>query len=320
MLHLDALRFIAAMAIMVLHFSLPLVDLAKVENLRVGVDIFFVISGYVIATLYGSKLEYRTFLRRRFARLAPLHVATALAFAGFALMRDVAGYPPADVYDFSCFPQSLLLLSSLPLCKTLSFNIVSWSISAEAMLYAAFPLFVLASRQRILLALFIVTLLAFLFLTDSDRPWYAWTRDWGVLRGIPSFALGVLFWACRSSLARLPGGLFWPAVVLMGVAIAAGVPGWALIVGGYATVALAIAADQRRAASPLTATLAPLGTLTYSIYMLHFLILTVGTAALKPLGLSEPVIIALLAATVLPASYLSLVHFEQPMRKWLGNR
>ncbi|MGZ7029869.1 MAG: acyltransferase family protein, partial [Terriglobales bacterium] len=85
--HLDALRFFAAMGIVVFHFKghLPLGGAqASFTTLRLLVDLFFVISGFVITYVYSSLStfrQYRRFLVKRVARLWPLHLATASAMA-----------------------------------------------------------------------------------------------------------------------------------------------------------------------------------------------------------------------------------------------
>src|SRR5262245_4033386 len=82
---LEGLRFLASLAIVVYHF-VPYTErgLAAPEfwsgQFSVAVDLFFVISGIVIANGYLGRTstwrEYGEFMRRRFARLYPLHVAT----------------------------------------------------------------------------------------------------------------------------------------------------------------------------------------------------------------------------------------------------
>src|SRR4051794_10264654 len=90
--HLDSLRFIAAMGIVVYHYKAH-VGLqgasTSMDGLRLFVDLFFVISGFVIARLYSemrTRQEYLHFLQKRVARLWPLHVATALASAGVGVL------------------------------------------------------------------------------------------------------------------------------------------------------------------------------------------------------------------------------------------
>src|SRR6185295_1034825 len=84
---LEAVRGIAALLVVLHHLSLnPGSLLAYVPLLQQGwlfVDLFFVLSGYVIAAVRAesppTSQAARRFLIRRFFRLYPLHLATLLA-------------------------------------------------------------------------------------------------------------------------------------------------------------------------------------------------------------------------------------------------
>jgi peptidoglycan/LPS O-acetylase OafA/YrhL len=98
LLHLDALRLIASVGIVVHHIVPFIDDGAGAEQLLMMsaplahfVDMFFVVSGFVIAFIYSNKIadsgSYASFMRKRVARLAPLHWATLAFFVviGIAL-------------------------------------------------------------------------------------------------------------------------------------------------------------------------------------------------------------------------------------------
>lgn len=87
MMHLDALRIVASIAIVAHHSkeyffdpSLKEAVYANTAGLAVFVDLFFVVSGFVIAHVYSQRMnsigEYGTFIKKRIARLYPLHVIT----------------------------------------------------------------------------------------------------------------------------------------------------------------------------------------------------------------------------------------------------
>ena len=88
--HLDALRIVAAAAVVALHYAEYAKDnaaahfvFAHVQHFNLFVDLFFVISGFVIARQYLARVDspddIKRFLWRRFARIYPLHFLT-LAF------------------------------------------------------------------------------------------------------------------------------------------------------------------------------------------------------------------------------------------------
>src|ERR1700676_1256947 len=84
---LDGLRGIAAIAVMLFHFNiffLPQARLPFVGRAYLAVDLFFMLSGFVMAHVYGRLLasSWRVhallFARARFARLYPLFAVTTL--------------------------------------------------------------------------------------------------------------------------------------------------------------------------------------------------------------------------------------------------
>jgi len=107
---LDGLRGLAALAVMLFHFNyffLPQARLTAivpfVSRAYLAVDLFFLLSGFVMAHVYGSLLasNWRVhavqFARARFARLYPLFAVTTLAMAiVFAL-----SHTPLPLVSFS---------------------------------------------------------------------------------------------------------------------------------------------------------------------------------------------------------------------------
>ncbi|QCP53828.1 acyltransferase [Trinickia violacea] len=81
---LEGLRGAAALLVVVFHMSLSVPYLNAARNGYLAVDLFFVLSGFVISSAYGARLtdvaQFRTFMVRRFGRLWPTHVATTLLY------------------------------------------------------------------------------------------------------------------------------------------------------------------------------------------------------------------------------------------------
>lgn len=82
------------------------------------------------------------FLRKRFARLAPMHYLTLGAYVAIGLAAPALGLSLSEPekYDLACLPANVAFLQSTMACPHLSFNFPSWSISAEMICYLAFPL------------------------------------------------------------------------------------------------------------------------------------------------------------------------------------
>lgn len=339
LLHLDMLRLLASCAIVVVHFrsnllafsSTPRPIFAMLGGLSVCVDLFFVISGFVISWVYRdslrSKAGYRTFLIKRIARLGPLHWATLLFFVVVGLLAAVTGVQLARAvkYDWACVLPNALLLHAWNICSGPSFNTVSWSISAEVTMYALYPLLFIAVSRRPLMFAVAVTVLLIALETSSVSPfWIERTFEFGVIRALPAFCIGILAFRYRNTLGRIAGARYWliVAIILFLVAMATGLPKAVLVLVAYAIGALGVAADMRGAVSGLVRRLAPGGRLTYSIYMLHpivqsLFIMLIGRKVLHLSGWAIS-LWTLLAFLVTGAfAYLSLIWFEEPARRWL---
>ena len=126
---LDGVRGLAALSVVFVHFGRlldPRVD-ELFHTFYLSVDLFFILSGIVLARRYElaiatRKMPVRQFFIDRFARLYPLHLVIVLAFAAFI--------PPA-MHDGRHITWSDLLMLNGGLLTTVSVNVVSWSASAE---------------------------------------------------------------------------------------------------------------------------------------------------------------------------------------------
>ena len=122
LLHLDLMRFIASAGIVFHHsheFFAPVAKrpylLDQTAGLALFVDLFFVISGFVIAYIYHERMnsihDYVTFLQRRAGRLVPLHWLTLLASITVWSMFGLLHYPTAHTPSFK--PECIAETASL---------------------------------------------------------------------------------------------------------------------------------------------------------------------------------------------------------------
>src|SRR3546814_1821356 len=86
----------------------------------------------------------------------------------------------------------------------------------------------------------------------------------------------------------------------------------------YGIAATALAADQAGHPNALSRWIAPLGVLTYGIYMLHPIIRSLGYPLMMAAGFESNLAITICGLFVLPAAYLSYVWFENPARRWIS--
>ena len=178
------------------------------------VDLFFVISGFVMASAYGDRLHGPAMLAgymvRRFFRLYPLHVVTTatvilaalavqsakwlLALGGLHLGNEQPFAVP--FFDLDYLGLELLLLQGVGIMRREIHNFPSWSISVEFWMYLFFGLSMLLVRTRWLRVAFSAAIVAAClvhFIAAWSSSQVPATLDvHGLPRGLLSFFLGVL--------------------------------------------------------------------------------------------------------------------------------
>lgn len=208
-LSLTSTRFIAAIAI-VLYHSKDQMGFIQLENYTqmlkgayVGVDFFFILSGFIMAHSYATQIKegrfvFLDFMKRRFARIYPVHFVTLLAFCGLGFLFYMLGIKPniPEKYALEGIPLNLLLLQAWGFTKEGTFNTPSWSISAEWLAYLlffpfSFILFRLNKFVALVLAIALLCIFYFgtPFITGDIMTGLA--HNLGILRIIPEFFYGI---------------------------------------------------------------------------------------------------------------------------------
>jgi peptidoglycan/LPS O-acetylase OafA/YrhL len=216
--NLTPLRGIAALWVVVFHFSEIVAKFVSTDKsllLTKGylmVDLFFIMSGFIIYHVYQQNFQsgvsarsFRQFIVARFARVYPLHFFTLLILV--LLVGATGGWN--EVQSKAAIPTNLLLIHSFGIHKIFTWNVPSWSISAEWWAYMLFPLLaIFIYRKKTLsigvLALSIIVIyLALMFWlprvnifdpTAPARQNLDVTFDYGYLRGIAGFTAGMLLY------------------------------------------------------------------------------------------------------------------------------
>jgi peptidoglycan/LPS O-acetylase OafA/YrhL len=123
-----------------------------------GVDLFFVLSGFIISYTYWQRFSvcsyntYRSFLWARLARLYPVHLFTLIASALLLVGVRVSGFVGAK--DFSTwtlgnFLANAMLVHAWRPHYIESWNNASWSVSCEWFAYLVFPLLVFIGLKKL---------------------------------------------------------------------------------------------------------------------------------------------------------------------------
>lgn len=162
---LTGVRAFAAFWVMCLHLMIVAALLLPASVAKVfvflsspgflGVDLFFVLSGFIISYNYETWFvagidwrRYGQFQRARLARIYPVHLVLLLALvvAVRGLGIDAAASTDASRWSTIRLVESLFLIQAW-LGHTDAWNAVSWSISLEWMAYLLFPVMVWAARR-----------------------------------------------------------------------------------------------------------------------------------------------------------------------------
>ena len=343
---LTGVRALAALAVVGWHASgfLTAVRFPFTHG-YLGVDLFFILSGFIISYVYWQEFErfsgrtYRRFIALRLARLYPAHVAVLLVFCVLLAIAVLFGdrVMPDDV-PREILAQ-LLLVHNWGVVERIRINVPSWSISAEFLAYLLFPLYVALFarlRSRWALAISIVAAMALCwFLLAVVLEWPVNTPGAPAnIRVVCEFAVGVALFRLwqGGQVAHLP----WTAIVAASVFAIALIGALTpprhdldyAIVLLMAPVIMGLASGAGIFSSILASRpFVYLGEISYSVYLVHALAILLVENAVVRFGVPEQFTDASRWAFSLSAIALSvlggalLFHVvEKPARHWLRLR
>ena len=222
---LDGLRGVAALSIVVLHAQRYIGDLTW-SSAALAVDLFFVLSGFVLAHAYESRLPSGPsfFIKARLIRLYPLYlIGTLLGVVEAILVLRYGGGSIQWTWEkfWTSLPFALAMLPA-PDKTIFPFNGVMWSIFFELFINLVWALFWRPLQStRILLgtiALSGIGLAASVYLTGTlVGLGVSWPRIvGGAFRVSYSFFLGVLFYRLHK---RLPLPNLPPLLLLISLPV-----------------------------------------------------------------------------------------------------
>lgn len=305
---INGLRGPGALAIAFAHFGIATdaISVRHLEPVALLVDLFFVLSGLVIAQAYSAKLTRASaipeYIVRRFGRIWPVQVATLALLVAYELAKvalqvssgrtfSSPPFDPEGINLVQAIPTNLLLIQSLGIHDRETWNFPSWSLSVELVTYVLFAGFCLLRPRprRVLVLLVIVLSIAVLIFV---APYHMRsTFDFGIFRCLAGFFAGTL--CCEIIARRKIPDFTMPTLVEIGAIAVIGI--W--LVFATATYAaflapvvfsgfvLAFASGRGRLSRLLTNRI--LGTLaewSFSIYMVHALVLIFFLAGVHQIG------------------------------------
>jgi len=320
---INALRAIAVLAVLLFHFKVPLFD-----GGFVGVDIFFVISGYLMTGIIMKALTKGgfsavDFYNRRARRIIPELLLMVFLIVGITFFF----YLPIDYYLVAKnATASLLFFSNILYSKANYFDASSdtnvflhtWSLSVEWQFYLVLPLLMIffnrffkGDKKKFLLLFAIVSVVAFLFtvLFTERYPTYSFymlpTRSWEMLMGGIAFLLeGIKIRRSKelaiagyllifASIFLLNDRLSWPGVATL-------LPVMATFMILLANVNVFLVLNHQ--------TIQFIGKLSYSIYLWHWPIFVIANYLGIQAGILQTVSFFVLSIFF---AYLSFTLIEQ---------
>jgi len=327
---IDGLRSFAILPILLLHCGMP-----GLRGGFVGVDIFFVISGYLITAIVEAEIQAGQFSLVRFYRRRIVRILPALTvMIGVTLALGCAILLPLPLRELgrsaaatAVFGSNIYFYATVDYFYSDLMPLVhTWSLAVEEQFYLLYPLMLMATRglaRRTILALLIVLATlslgigAFLALTDPAAGFYLLpSRIWELLAG----ALVAMGAYPRFS-QRAAAALSWFGLVAILICVVAIKPNWpfpvpfAIPVAGSALLLIAYSPGTTVASLLSWKPLRWIGLISYSLYLWHRPII-----AFYLQGRSEVVTIhdaAILLPLCFMAAIASYLLVERPaLRRW----
>jgi peptidoglycan/LPS O-acetylase OafA/YrhL len=326
---IEGLRGFAALLVMWAHYAgLFFRDASGFKVATTGVDLFFVLSGFVFAPyLLGRPLPLLPHLLRRFFRLYPLYLAALLAYA-------LAKEPAAEAWRH--FGAHLLMAHTLQSLEVaFHYNPAFWSLPPEVEFYLLLPLLAAVGGVRSLpLALLAaVGMREWLVLTAAGS---AQDPDWRAIASVHlpgllcEFLLGAVAYRLArqapAKLLKVLGLVVAPALLALVAAIfqsggdAASAPPWlrgniALLAAlGYAALLAPLSRWGTAMPAGLRARLLAAGHLSYGVYLFHNLMPPLLRRAFPELGEAAVGVVAI--AATLALAKLAHHALERPLRAY----
>lgn len=323
---LDGMRGICALIVALLHFDFVL-GTGIFGHGWLSVDIFFVLSGFVITLVYEERLRngnaFLIFLRARAARLIPVQIVGTVACAvAVVILHQTSGLPATTLSTIGLG----LFCGLLPLPISFAINPPLWSLQGEWIANFIYGGFLFAARTRALLSIIAVLVTYLVYCAGLRGSWNtAGPFEFfpSLARAIAGFLAGVVLHRAHAAnrLQNLPSvnpvaiygawlcicfaPLSWQTSIFEMVA--------ALIVAPLA-VALLV-----RNEAPASKVYLMLGQISYPLYVSHFAVITLYRIWLHPGSTRNP---AILLPMLMSAFLLAWIigRLGKPLSAWMAGR
>lgn len=332
---IDSLRALAMFFVLMFHLRMPGFDFGFL-----GVDIFFVISGFLISSILfsnsknGSYPKFGEFIKKRLLRLMPALLVVSIATLLFSLVNfsnnistGVGGASFFSVLYLSNFYYigSINYFNSEALLKPL---LHTWTLSIEMQFYIVFYWFCAIfhffgfKRKAFIYTSILIFLFSFflavLFSTSTSAYYFSPFRAYEFLFGVFAFFLfeapiGKKFQEFKIAVALEIASLLLFFYAFSEFNTSTAFPSWAAIVPCLATVLLILSNSKGILGVVLESHyLSNIGRYSYSVYLVHWPIISL--VALSTNGNQNEYLLGILATTAC-LSIISYKFIEIPFRR-----
>jgi peptidoglycan/LPS O-acetylase OafA/YrhL len=287
-LGLDGLRGVCALSVVLYHSQLLFRPGVIFCHGYLAVDMFFLLSGFVIAANYDGRfaqgLTTGRFLLARLGRLAPVYWAGLCLCLACGLLTTLWLSSPSPGQVTLWTVMAMFLVPRLgPQTFAYPINSIAWTLAWEIIVNIIYAQWLRRLTTRVLLAvigLFFLAAIAESLVNPRGWSFGMTGMDVGLggLRTVPEFLLGVVLFRAFAAgkLARLPVVTpLLPVVAWLAIAAIPDGPPWLdallVIVACPLLVALLVRSPLRA-----PAWFAPLGALSYPLYACHLAILSLA--------------------------------------------
>ncbi len=315
----------------------PVFDAHVFKEGFVGVSFFFVLSGFIIAYNYQSRLTDHPGIRpsfwvARFARIYPLHWLTL--FIAAALGGFLAINPPAD-WGMHFLASFFLVQSYIPQADYyFSFNSPSWSLCCEQLFYLLFPLFIpfINNTKRLWCIFAACAILVTVGMSFTPLEWIKGLWYVNPIARLPDFILGILIYQLYRRLEHR-SITYWQGTVMEIFAVAifvlfffcaedmAKVYRYSCYYWFPVAALLLIFALQKGALSRSLSNKCLIigGEISYGFYLIHLLVISTYEQLQKNhhWQISWTIIVPSLLVITILLSLVSYYYFEKPMNKYI---
>lgn len=345
---LDGLRGVAAILVLFRHSHYIGAEL-DAPRTYLAVDLFFVLSGFVIAHAYGRQIEagmsFRDFMTRRLIRLYPLYaLGTLVGLGGFVigLALGVDSGPLALIAGLSFLLLPAPFTPGGPYALLFPLNGVGWSLFVEIAGNAVYHILARLLTTWVLIALVVILAVPMTLTIIHGGPFSALDGgfnigNWpvGILRFAFSFSLGLLIYRLYDRLSFLRPFLKHPIVpfaLLATLVMILTLPYF----GGKAAplylaasvfffvpslVILGALCEPPPVFEPM---FVALGSASYAIYITHYPVLQLSSVLARHFGIDlkpfNPALGLSFAAAWFTVGLLLARYYDQPLRAWLTKR